>query len=500
MMGQRLYSHGRHSTLGGNSSDSGLLPCRNARLFRYLVIGAGLCWAIAFVPIALWYQLELYGDGAMFSYAVAVQDVWAFHWHNISGRTSVLLFSLLPAETVVGLTGRPWAGIQIYGFLFYVAPLTGLVLTWLADRSRGRLLFVYGCASAAMLCPLVFGFPTEMWFAQAVFWPTLAISHYAKQTIAGAALVFLAQLVLAFTHEGALVLLFVIVATLLPRGVRDQRFLRATVSLILILILAAASKLVFPPDDYYAEVLVRAALHFLDPEIFKVEVVLLLLTALTTGGAVFAAMKLISPERACMWSLGVVLALLSIYWLKFDHSVLASSRYYLRTALVLVIPVFAAIAILSAMTEMEFAFQPLARLRRALLSCSDRTVCALAAAFLIVTSIHAVETGKFVVGWTAYRAAIAALATGKEADPSLGNPRFVSSARISPTLGPLAWFSTIPYLSVTLANFSPSRLVIDPAGNYFWLSCATATQNMDADRAVPVEARDLVRIYSCLHR
>ncbi len=47
-------------------------------------------------------ELELYGDGAMFSYAVAVQDVWAFHWHNISGRSSVFLLSLLPAEIVVG--------------------------------------------------------------------------------------------------------------------------------------------------------------------------------------------------------------------------------------------------------------------------------------------------------------------------------------------------------------------------------------------------------------
>lgn len=133
-------------------------------------------------------------------------------------------------------------------------------------------------------------------------------------------------------------------------------------------------------------------------------------------------------------------------------------------------------------------------------SFSDRAICALAAAFLVVTSIHAVETSKFVAAWTNYRTAIAALATGREADPSLGDPRFVSSARAPAALAPLGWFSTIPYLSVILANFSPNRLVIDPAGNYFWLSCATATQNRDADRAVPVESRDLVRIYSCLHR
>ena len=38
------------------------------RSFRRLVIAAGLCWSIAFVVIALNYQLELYGDGAMFSF------------------------------------------------------------------------------------------------------------------------------------------------------------------------------------------------------------------------------------------------------------------------------------------------------------------------------------------------------------------------------------------------------------------------------------------------
>jgi hypothetical protein len=53
---------------------------------------------------------------------------------------------------------------------------------------------------------------------------------------------------------------------------------------------------------------------------------------------------------------------------------------------------------------------------------------------------------------------------------------------------------------VIVANFKPNRLVIDPAGNYFWLSCATATANARAARAVPEEGRDLVRIYSCLHR
>ena len=73
------------------------------------------------------YELQLYGDGAMFSYAVAAQDVWAFHWHNISGRLTVFLLTLWPAEIFAGATGNPWDGVLAYGFLFYVAPLIGLL-------------------------------------------------------------------------------------------------------------------------------------------------------------------------------------------------------------------------------------------------------------------------------------------------------------------------------------------------------------------------------------
>jgi hypothetical protein len=54
---------------------------------------------------------------------------------------------------------------------------------------------------------------------------------------------------------------------------------------------------------------------------------------------------------------------------------------------------------------------------------------------------------------------------------------------------------------VLLADgFAPARLVVDPAANYFWLSCDVATANLAADRAVPVDARRLVRIHACEHR
>jgi len=112
-----------------------------------------------------------------------------------------------------------------------------------------------------------------------------------------------------------------------------------------------------------------------------------------------------------------------------------------------------------------------------------------------------VETVKFLHIWTQYQAAVRALAMGDASDPALGNPMLVSSDRISADLGRVSWFSTTLFLSVLVApKFTPRRLVVHPRSNYFWLSCETATENRDAPRAVPVQTRELIRAYSCLHR
>ena len=471
-----------------------------ADLLRALVIGTGLCWSVAFVVVALGNRLELYADGAMFSYAVAVQDVWAFHWHNISGRLSVFFLSLLPAEAFVGLTRNPGAGIVVYGLLFYLAPLAGLIATFAADRSRGRIIFAYACGSTALLCPLIFGFPTEMWLAHAVFWPALAVSLYARRSVAGTALVFIMLLMLAFTHEGALVLAATIVATLALRGLRDASFLRGAAILIVVLAMAAATKIMLPPDDYYAGVFLRAALHFFDFSIFQVRVVVLLFAALAGYGVILLMLMRLVPDRAYLYAAAVVAVALTIYWLGFDHAIHASSRYYLRTALVIATPVFCALAALGAMSGDGTLAFPLPGAVRAIAALRDRAALPLAAAFMLVTLVHVVETGKFVAAWRHYRSVVAALAIGEESDPALGDPRFVSSDRIGSDLNRMSWFSTTPYLSVLLANFAPNRLVIDPTGNYFWLSCATATANDKAARATPQAGRNLIRIYSCLHR
>src|SRR4051812_6134309 len=130
---------------------------------RGFVVLAGVFASVLFIVVGLGYELQLYGDGSIFSYAIAARDAWAFHWHNISGRVTVYLFCHVPSELYVKLTDDLRGGIGLYGFLFFGSQLFGLFLTLAADRSQGRAIFIGACLSTALFCPLVFGYPTEMW-------------------------------------------------------------------------------------------------------------------------------------------------------------------------------------------------------------------------------------------------------------------------------------------------------------------------------------------------
>jgi hypothetical protein len=492
------------STVTAIRENAAVLPWSAERsgadVLRALVVIVGFSWAIAFVIVALEYDLQLYGDGAMFSYAVAAQDVWAFHWHNISGRLTVFLLSLWPAELFAGATGNPWDGVVAYGFLFYVAPLVGLLATFSVDRSRNRIIFTYACFSTALLCPLVFGFPTEMWIAHALFWPALAVAHYARRGIIGTVSVFLLLLALALTHEGALVLALAIVATTALRGIRDASFRRAAGALIAVLMAWVEVKMLLPPGNYFAGVLVKAALHFFDPQTFEVNIVFLLGASLAGYALAFAVLSRLVPGKAHLGAPAIVAAVLAIYWFGFDQTILADHRYYMRTMLVIVTPALGLLAAFNALRADGLAPRMPSPPRAIAALVQGLTAEAFAGAFIIVTLVYAVETGQFVSAWTDYKAAVKVLATGTTADPALGDPHFVSSGRIGADLNRLSWFSTTQYLSVIVGNFAPNRLVVDPANSYFWLSCETAAANSTADRLVPAASRELVRTYSCLHR
>jgi hypothetical protein len=474
----------------------------NVRLLRAFVIATGISCAILFIVIGLQYGLQLYADGSMFSYAIAVQDAWAFHWHNISGRLFVYLLTEMPAEIYVGLTHDVRGGIAVYGFLFFAAQLAGLVATWLADGSSNRVIFTFACASTACLCPLVFGFPTEMWIAHAVFWPALAVCHYSRGGIAGSILVLAMLLALVLSHEGGLVLAVVIWITLLLRRPRNAALLRTSGCLLASLSVWTLVKVTWPPDAYDGPMMRSAAFHFFDLTIFTSHVFVLLFGALAGYEMLFLMLRRLTPSSANVFAALFVAVALAVYWLWLDRELHGAQRYYARTVLLLATSACGGLAAVCTLESDNWVNLPHPSLLRLLAALkADMTVRAVTGAFLVVMLVHTVETAKFVQTWTDYAAAVSALAMGTAFDPDLGDPRFVSSSRISADLNRLSWFSTTPYLSVLVApTFSPARLVVDPTANYFWLSCEIAIANETADRAIPVESRQLVRVYACLHR
>jgi hypothetical protein len=480
---------------------AGSVTAAKPNALRSWSIAAGMVWAVAFVAIGLRYELHFYGDGSIFSYAVAVRDAWAFHWHNISGRIVVYLFASLPAETYAGWTGDTPGAVTLYGFLFFVAPLLGLAATYAADRSPGRTIFSAACLSTACLLPLVFGCPTEMWGAHALLWPTLALCHFAPERAAGRFMLALAFVALVLSHEGALIAAGTIVAALALRGLQDRIFVRAIVVFGIAIAVWFVVKTLVPPDEYAAAALRRIAAGVFELRIFTWPIVILIAAAFAGYGLLLLLLQRSLPRVAHWISAAIVGSILVAYWLSGPMPVHSQSRYYLRTALIVLTPGFGVVASLLVLDAIGRLPRPIAVSHLFLLLKSKAVARAALGALAVVTLIHAVELARFTAGWGNYKTAVRALAEGAESDPSLGDPQFVSAARIGPPLDQWSWFSTTPYLSALVAHdFLPSRLVIDPAGNYFWISCETATANAVSAGPMPLQTRRLIATYSCLHR
>ena len=471
------------------------------RALRRFVVAAGLVAALLFVIVGLAFDLQTYGDGSIFSYAVATREVWAFHWHNIATRVATYALTLAPGEFAVALTGAPAAGVFVYGLFFFAAPAVSLAAAFALDRDIGRPYFVASCAATALLAPLVFGFPTEMWIAVTLFWPAFSCAMTTRVSAPSSVLLAVLTCALVLSHEGGLVLGFGMVAATALLGFRDARFSRALASYSLAVAAWLAVNQIAQPDSYFGEVRLRAASEFFEAKIFASPLLVLLVAVLVGYALVLAILTRIAARRAPLIAMLVVATALAVWWALFDTALHADNRYYLRTILLLGTCAFATVVGLIQLADKKTVVSRIAPLSRALAFLkTDLFTRGAVGAVALVLVVHAVEIAKFLEGFVAYRAAVRALATGEAADPELGAPFLVSSQRIADDLNRLSWFSTTPYLSALVADFRPNRLVVDPKGNYFWLSCATATEAARAKRAAPEEMREMIRVYSCLHR
>lgn len=455
-------------------------------------IGLGYAAAVLFLAVGVGADLQTYGDGSIFSYAIAVDEAWNYHWRNISGRIVSFILIHAPSEFAGRLSGSPQFGIFVYGVLFFAAPLLSLIATRAADLGPGRRIHLFACVSTACVLPFVFGCPTEMWIAHAFFWPALAVA-LTRDTPAA---FFVLVLGLVLSHEGGVPLAAGIVLLAGARNFRAYPFRRVAASFVLAMLVWAAIKFALPPDDHIAGVLHDAAFRFVDPWNLAEPAVVL------AASAALAFIVLWLSTRSVPLAFAIAAAGVAAYWLWFDESLLAESRYRLRTLMLIALPLLACAAAVRQFSAEEIAGSALGFVLRPLRRLSERVDAPVAGAIVfLVAGVAAGEAAKFAIGWVQYKSELRALASGTASDPELGRPDFVSSERVSGASNRLAWNSTTPYLSVLVApDMRPVRLVVDPGTGYFWISCAQASRDAAADLGVPVEARRLIRDYSCLHR
>jgi len=420
-----------------------------------VILGLACAWCLAFPLLGVWAQLNLFADGALFSYGVAAGDGWAFHWRQIPVRAAAFAAAALPGELWGRFSGDPAAGVTLYAALHGLAPAIGLAVTWAIDRSA--MIRHWAALSTALLAPVVFGFPTELWITLAALWPAYALawtpSGKARWLATAVALA-----VVVLSHEAGLIWAATLLAALACGPERAWR--RALVALIPGLLAWIALKLAVHPDPYVADVLRRNAWTLFDAARLASPLVLTIAAAL----AAWAALRRLGEGRAVV----IVAAALLVWWLWFEPPLHAWDRYYLRALLLVGAPLLILLA----------AWMPLRRIPLGALA--------------LVTLVHAGETARFVAAWRGYTAEVRALA----AQP--GPP---GDATTLPGHAALGWNSTTPFLSILLSpGYAPVRLVIDPTAGYVWFDCATAKANAAAPRALPARTRAMIRQYTCARR
>lgn len=461
------------------------------------VISAGVLSSVLFVLVGLTGELQLYADGSIFAYSIAVQDSWAIHWHNIVGRVAVYLATVLPSEVYVALTGNARGGIVLYGLLFFSAQLVGLIATYAADRSAGRVLFTSACLSTASLCPLVFGFPTEMWFSHALFWPTLAFAHYAPPTLSGFAILLAGTAALIHTHGGGVIFAAVVAFTCALRSPASHLY-RILGALSVAMVVWVSMQAAVRPDGQISPILMWAAFNFIDPRNFFDPVIGLLVVATVGYAGLFSLIRRWGVNRPALVAWGVTAGLLAIYWATLDDALLSEDRYFLRTALFYITPAIGLVSTLSVLQQECRLIPALAWLPDAGQLMRNRAAPAvLTGALALVLLVHVVETGKFVSGWRDYMNALRTLASVEGPGTETAGTRFVSSHRVQASLNGYSWSSTTHYLSIVAQPaLNPARLVIDPDEGYHWITCTLAKRHVGR-HTVPERARMLVEKHAC---
>jgi hypothetical protein len=442
-----------------------------------LAVAFGLC-------IAAWVTgLMLYADGALFSFVIGIDDAWALVWHIMPARVAVYLLTVLPAETAHEWGLSAGAAMGLYQALFLGFPFLGLAACRALLPPGSRWLLLFPALSILALAVSALGYPSETLMTLTGFWPALFGYRFASGRAGSALVTPLFTAIFLFSHPGMVFALplLPLAAALRFRESREHA-VRRELTLLGGLGVALAGLWAW---RFHREMsdpgIQQSGRHMwslsglqevvgLQPAILVVLLYILLWAAL-------------GWRRERIWIRLAVPgfpAIALLFALLHTETVTPESHYYIRTALVLMLPILGALA-----------------LRHGRTAPNGSIALAMTAALATTQLLHNLS---FLHSWIEYRDRVAAIVV---AGPARIAPiSEVLAARAEPARRSLAWSWGEPYLSLTLPGLPHyDAIVADPAPTSFSpFRCGQMDQIAARADWVPAETLAVLKAYVCARR
>jgi hypothetical protein len=446
-----------------------------------ILLGLAVATGLSF---AAWKtELMLYADGALFSFVIGIDDAWALVWHIMPARIGVYLLTVLPAEIA-----REWglsalAAMRLYQALFIGLPFVGLAVCGALVPRTQRWLMLFPTLSIVALSMAGLGYPSETQLTLAAFWPALFGLRYASGRFAPAALTLVCMAVFLFSHPG-----MVFALPLLPLAAASRfRECRARTVRRTLLLLSSASAILLVLWAWSLRVelsdpgIVQSGQQMWSlPRLYQVvslqpSILLVLFDIL-----LWAALGW-RRGRAAFWGplLGIPTVAVTFEFLHVE-TVVPESQYYIRTAVVFILPVLGAMALWRGRSP-------------------PRGVVAL----VMVGTLAATQLAhnlRFLDAWLAYRDKVAvSVASG----PARVIPlQQVLAALANPGSRSIAWSWGQPYLSLTLSELPRyGAIVADPTPeSYSPFHCSQIDAITARADWVPRETLSVLNRYVCARR
>jgi hypothetical protein len=453
------------------------------RLLLTLAILLGLAVA-AGLSIAAWAtSLMLYADGALFSFIIGIDDAWALVWHIMPARIAVYLLTVLPAETAHEWGLPALAAMRLYQALFIGFPFIGLAACLGLLPRASRWLMLFPAVSILALAISALGYPSETLLTLAGFWPALFGYRHASGRLGPAALTLLFTAIFLFSHPG-----MVFALPLLPLAAA-LRFRECSEP--------AARRVLIGLGGLGAGLLAlwawRLQVEMSDPGIIQSGQRMWSLTGLqevvSLQPAILVVLAYILLWAALGWRRDRVAAGVAIlgfptiallFGLLHAETVTPESHYYIRTALVFILPMLGALALWRGRSPPQGAI-----------------ALAMMAALGATQLLHNLS---FLEAWLNYRDSVAAsVATGPARVVPLQQ---VLAERAAPRARSIAWSWGQPYLSLTLPGLPQyGAIVADPAPeSYSPFHCSQMGEIAARADWVPADTLAVLRDYVCARR